>query len=109
MVETSRADREIGCGVPHLALGPIVDNRGPSPNATIAPTYTESLAFRLLAMSPQDFDPGQLSESQQLALGTYTSVTNQEPSTAISLLQRSEWNVEVCQCREGSGMLLNSS
>ena len=46
-------------------------------------------------MSSHDFDPGQLNESQQLALGTYTAVTNQEPSAAISLLQRSEWNVEV--------------
>lgn len=46
-------------------------------------------------MSNQDFDPTQLSESQQLALGTYTSVTNQEPAAAVSLLQRSEWNVQV--------------
>jgi len=46
-------------------------------------------------MSGNDFDPSQLNESQQLALGTYTSVTNQEPSAAIPLLQRSEWNVQV--------------
>ena len=46
-------------------------------------------------MSNQDFDPMQLNESQQLALGTYTSVTNQEPSAALPLLQRSEWNVQV--------------
>lgn len=46
-------------------------------------------------MSNQDFDPMQLNENQQLALGTYTSVTNQEPSAAVSLLQRSEWNVQV--------------
>lgn len=46
-------------------------------------------------MSNQDFDPVQLNESQQLALGTYTSVTNQEPSAAVPLLQRSEWNVQV--------------
>ena len=46
-------------------------------------------------MSGQDFDPAQLNESQQLALGTYTAVTNQEPSGAIPLLQRSEWNVQV--------------
>ena len=45
--------------------------------------------------NPQDFDPMQLNESQQLALGTYTSVTNQEPSAAVLLLQRSEWNVQV--------------
>ena len=47
-------------------------------------------------MSAQDFDPAQLNENQQLALSTYTSVTNQEPSAAIPLLQRSEWNVQVC-------------
>ena len=46
-------------------------------------------------MSHQEFDPMQLNESQQLALGTYTSVTNQEPSAAVPLLQRSEWNVQV--------------
>ena len=46
-------------------------------------------------MSNHHFDPMQLNESQQLALGTYTSVTNQEPSAAVLLLQRSEWNVQV--------------
>lgn len=46
-------------------------------------------------MSNQDFDPMHLSESQQLALGTYTSVTNQDPSAAVPLLQRSEWNVQI--------------
>ena len=50
-------------------------------------------------MSNQDFDPMQLNESQQLALGTYTSVTNQEPSAALPLLQRSEWNVQVYHTR----------
>ena len=55
-------------------------------------------------MSAQDFDPGQLSESQQLALGTFTSVTNQEPSAAIPLLQRSEWNVQVCRRKRDSGV-----
>ena len=47
------------------------------------------------AMADSHVDIGTLSESQQLALGTYTSVTNQEPAQAISLLQRSEWNVQV--------------
>lgn len=42
-------------------------------------------------------DTHQLSESQQLALSTLTSVTDQEPSTAIALLKRSEWNVQVFQ------------
>lgn len=42
-------------------------------------------------------DPHELSESQQLALSTLTSVTDQEPSKAIALLKRSEWNVQVAQ------------
>lgn len=46
-------------------------------------------------MAESTFDPAQLSESQQLALGTYTSVTNQEPSAAIPLLRRSEWNIQI--------------
>lgn len=46
-------------------------------------------------MADSDFDPGQLSESQQEALGTYTAVTNQEPSAAVRLLDRSQWNVQV--------------
>ena len=46
-------------------------------------------------MSGQDFDLAQLNEGQQLALDTYTAVTNQEPSAAVPLLQRSEWNVQV--------------
>lgn len=40
-------------------------------------------------------DPSQLSDSQKSALDTYTSVTGQEPSAAIPLLRRSEWNVQV--------------
>lgn len=48
-----------------------------------------------LRMANSVADPPQLSESQQLALSTLTSVTDQEPSTAISLLKRSEWNVQV--------------
>ena len=40
-------------------------------------------------------DINQLSESQQLALQQYTSVTDQEATAAIPLLQRSQWNVEV--------------
>ena len=56
-------------------------------------------------MSGQDFDPAQLSESQQLALVTYTSVTNQEPCAAIPLLQRSEWNVQVCRNAQMGGYI----
>ncbi|KAL8946111.1 MAG: hypothetical protein Q9222_007446 [Ikaeria aurantiellina] len=46
-------------------------------------------------MASQGFDPSQLSSSQQEALGTYTAVTNQEPSAAIPLLERSQWNVQI--------------
>ena len=46
-------------------------------------------------MSSSEVDIAQLTESQQLALGTYTSVTNQDPSPAVDLLRRSEWNVQV--------------
>ena len=55
-------------------------------------------------MASIDIDPRSLSESEQLALGTYTAVTNQEPSEAIPLLERSQWNVQVGypkrSCRE---------
>lgn len=46
-------------------------------------------------MSSSSLDISQLSEAQQSALQTYTSVTDQEPLTAIPLLQRSEWNVQI--------------
>lgn len=46
-------------------------------------------------MASVEVDIGQLSESQQLALEQYTAVTNQEPEAAISLLQRSQWNLQV--------------
>ncbi|KAL8912686.1 MAG: hypothetical protein Q9171_002319 [Xanthocarpia ochracea] len=46
-------------------------------------------------MAGDDFGPSQLSESQQEALGTFTAVTNQEPSAAIPLLERSQWNVQI--------------
>jgi len=44
--------------------------------------------------SPQ-VDISQLTEAQQSALQQYTSVTDQDISSAIPLLQRSQWNVEV--------------
>jgi FAS-associated factor 2 len=46
-------------------------------------------------MATPEMGIDQLSESQQLALQQYTSVTDQEATAAISLLQRSQWNVEV--------------
>jgi FAS-associated factor 2 len=50
-----------------------------------------------MASSPPDIS--QLSESQQAALQTYTSVTDQDPIAAIPLLQRSEWNVQIAITR----------
>jgi FAS-associated factor 2 len=40
-------------------------------------------------------DVSQLSDSEKTALDTYTAVTGQEPSAAVPLLRRSEWNVQV--------------
>ena len=37
----------------------------------------------------------QLDSTQQAALQTYIAVTNQDPTSAIPLLQRSQWNVNV--------------
>lgn len=47
-------------------------------------------------MAESTLDLGQLSSTQQEALNQYTQVTNQEITEAISLLRRSEWNVQVC-------------
>ena len=44
-------------------------------------------------------DISQLSSSQQEALQTYTAVTDQDPLSAISLLQRCEWNVQIAIAR----------
>jgi FAS-associated factor 2 len=49
-------------------------------------------------MATPDIDISQLSESQQLALQQYASVTDQDIKAAIPLLQRSQWNVEVRFC-----------
>jgi FAS-associated factor 2 len=50
-------------------------------------------------MSADQIDVAQLSESQRDALETYTNVTGQDPLEAIPLLQRSQWNVQVCFSR----------
>lgn len=52
-------------------------------------------------------DISQLSESQQEALQTYTSVTDQDPIAAIPLLQRSEWNVQIAITRFFEGEPVN--
>lgn len=46
-------------------------------------------------MSAADLDLDQLSPSERTALETYTTVTGQEPAEAITLLRRSQWNVQV--------------
>lgn len=46
-------------------------------------------------MAESSPDLAQLNEAQQSALATYLSVTNQEPTAAIPLLHRSQWNVQV--------------
>lgn len=46
-------------------------------------------------MSSSELDLDQLSESERTALETYMALTSQEPSEAIPLLRRSEWNVQV--------------
>ena len=46
-------------------------------------------------MADGDVDVGLLNDSQQQALQTYLSVTNQETAAAIPLLRRSQWNVQV--------------
>ncbi|KAI9814242.1 MAG: hypothetical protein M1827_003408 [Pycnora praestabilis] len=46
-------------------------------------------------MASPGVDIGQLTESQQSSLQQYTSVTDQDLETAIPLLQRSQWNVQV--------------
>ena len=46
-------------------------------------------------MASPDVDISTLSDSQQVALQTYTSVTDQDLAAAIPLLQRSQWNVQV--------------
>jgi FAS-associated factor 2 len=44
-------------------------------------------------------DISQLSESQQEALQTYTSVTDQDALAAIPILQKAEWNVQIAITR----------
>jgi FAS-associated factor 2 len=50
-------------------------------------------------MATPPLDISRLNESQQAALQTYTSVTDQEPLAAIPLLQRCEWNVQIAIAR----------
>ena len=49
-------------------------------------------------MASEEFDIGQLTADQQLALQQYTSVTDQALDAAVPLLRKCEWNVQVCHC-----------
>lgn len=48
------------------------------------------------AMADAGVDIAQLSEEQQLTLQQLIAVTEQEPKDAIPLLQRCQWNLQVC-------------
>lgn len=50
-------------------------------------------------MATEEPNTRQLSEPQKLALEQYRAVTDQDVGAAIPLLQRSQWNVEVCPPR----------
>lgn len=52
-------------------------------------------------MAGEEFDIGQLTADQQLALQQYTSVTDQALDAAVPLLMKCEWNVQVCKCTRG--------
>ncbi|KAI9783368.1 MAG: hypothetical protein M1839_003902 [Geoglossum umbratile] len=46
-------------------------------------------------MAAAEVDLSDLTESQQLALQQFTSVTDQDPESALPLLRRSQWNVQI--------------
>ncbi|KAH0547843.1 hypothetical protein FGG08_000101 [Glutinoglossum americanum] len=46
-------------------------------------------------MSDAKVDLGDLTESQQLALQQFTSMTDQDLESALPILQRSQWNVQI--------------
>ncbi|KAI9651638.1 MAG: hypothetical protein M1831_000571 [Alyxoria varia] len=50
-------------------------------------------------MPSTDFDLEKLTEQQQLALQQFTSVTDQELTAAVPLLQKCEWNVQIAIAR----------
>ena len=50
-------------------------------------------------MSSSDIDIASLNEDQQLALQQYTAVTDQDLASAIPLLQKCQWNVQIAITR----------
>lgn len=49
-------------------------------------------------MADAGVDIAQLTPEQQEVLQQYTGVTNQEIKDAVPLLQRCQWNLQVCAC-----------
>lgn len=43
-----------------------------------------------------DYDSSTLSPTQKEALEQYTQLTQQDVNDAVPLLERSQWNVQVC-------------
>jgi FAS-associated factor 2 len=58
-------------------------------------------------MADTAFDVDRLDDAQRAALQTYTAVTDQAHSAAIPLLQRSQWNVQVCELVRNSLQIVN--
>ncbi|SZF04718.1 unnamed protein product [Blumeria hordei] len=58
-------------------------------------------------MATMASDNNNLTEQQQLALQTYSSVTDQDIETAIPLLRRSQWNVEIAIAKFFDGETLD--
>lgn len=57
-------------------------------------------------MADDTTDIGQLTETQQLALQQYISVTDQDPAAALPLLRRCEWNAQVITRLKGNILYL---
>lgn len=51
-------------------------------------------------MASSGADLSRLTEEQQLALQQFTSVTDQGHEAAIPLLERCQWNVQVCRVHD---------
>jgi FAS-associated factor 2 len=59
-------------------------------------------------MSQPEVDLDQLSDSEKSMLEMYMAVTSQEPSEAIPLLRRSQWNVQVSLSSPAPGQVYES-
>jgi FAS-associated factor 2 len=59
-------------------------------------------------MSQPEVDLDQLSDSEKSTLEMYMAVTSQEPSEAIPLLRRSQWNLQVSLSSPAPGQVYGS-